>query len=67
MNAAQMLPEDVTKQLVRIILDGMRRTEREDPETWARVKRRAAEIRKRGEYDCGGKENARPVAAEPST
>lgn len=33
----------------------MRRTMMNDPEKWARIEKRAAEIRERGEYGDGGK------------
>ena len=58
------IPEFSAFMLARETLTAMRRVQREDPELWAKIKRRAAEIRKEGLY--GGKENARPVAAEPS-
>lgn len=58
------MPEFNAFMLARETLTAMRRVQSEDPELWAKIKRRAAEIRKEGLY--GGKENARPVAAEPS-
>lgn len=36
-------------------LRAIQRTMQSDPELWARIEKRAAEIRERGEYPSGGK------------
>ena len=49
----KLIPDYVKHQLAIATLAAMRRTQREDPEKWAQIEKRAAEIREKGEYGCG--------------
>lgn len=49
------MPADVAWQLGAALLTAMRRVQKEDPEMWARIKARAAEIREGRARDYGGK------------
>lgn len=48
-----LIPDYVGRQIGAATIAAIRRTQREDPELWARIKARAAEIRENGEYGCG--------------
>lgn len=54
-NKPALIQGYIQRQLARATLTALRNTQRNDPELWKRIERRAAEIRERGEYREGGK------------
>ena len=46
----ELIPAPERTNIAAATLNAIRRTQREHPELWALIDRRAAEIRERGEY-----------------
>ena len=49
-----LIPESIGHQIGAATIRAMRRTQREDPELWAKIKARAAEIREGRAPEYGG-------------
>ena len=46
-----VIPPEMERRLARLVLRAMDRTRREDPELWAKIERRAAELREERERE----------------